>query len=55
MSYHVTVSPNAILDIQLAIDYYDDQQLGLGLKFEAYLNEYILGLEKKCLLPNSIR
>lgn len=44
--YFVLLEPEAILDIQEAIDYYDLQQVGLGKKFEKELNEYLLKLEK---------
>jgi|SRR5690554_3993848 len=45
MTYSVIIDPNAIHDIQKAIDYYDERQLGLGLKFETELNKHILALE----------
>lgn len=46
MNYQILISPLAIQDIQQAIDYYDEQQLGLGEKFESALNEYLQVLKK---------
>lgn len=46
MVYKIVISPLAINDIQQAIDYYDEQQPGLGEKFESALNEYLLVLRK---------
>jgi hypothetical protein len=39
MAYTVTINDNALHDIQKAIDYYDDQQIGLGEKFEKDLKK----------------
>jgi len=36
--FEVLIEPEAIQDIQAGIDYYDDVQLGLGLKFEHSVN-----------------
>jgi toxin ParE1/3/4 len=44
--FSVNIDPRAIQDIQKAIDYYDEQQIGLGRKFESSLNKYIASLEK---------
>ncbi|MBC9798432.1 hypothetical protein [Sinomicrobium weinanense] len=46
MAYSVIVEPVAIQDIQEAIDYYDEQQPGLGEKFEAVLNKHLIALKK---------
>lgn len=35
MSYTLLIDSNAIQNIQKGIDYYDEQQIGLGVKFEA--------------------
>jgi toxin ParE1/3/4 len=47
MSYNIVINPQVIADIQLAIDYYEEQQDGLGIKFEEYLNKQILKLQKQ--------
>lgn len=46
MVYKVVIDPRAFLDIQKAVDYYDEQQPGLGRKFEKTLNRHLLTLEK---------
>lgn len=46
MKFTLELDPRAINDIQEAIDYYDEQLIGLGEKFEAYLNKYIKSLAK---------
>jgi len=46
MAFSIYVDPKAIWDIQEAIDYYDEQQPGLGARFEATLNQHLLLLEK---------
>lgn len=46
MSYSIEIAPGAIQDIQEAIDYYEEQQIGLGEKFEYVLNKQIQRLEK---------
>ncbi len=38
MPYKFTVTPSALLDLQLGIEYYDRQEFGLGRKFEAHIN-----------------
>lgn len=45
MAYEVIILPIAITDVQNAVDYYDEQSLGLGEKFEAELNEFLISLE----------
>jgi toxin ParE1/3/4 len=49
MKFTLELDPRAIQDIQEAIDYYDEQVLGLGEKFEAYLSKYIKSLTKNPL------
>lgn len=46
MIYSVVIDPRAIQEIQQTIDYYDEQQTGLGEKFEAALNQRLITLEK---------
>ncbi len=46
MSYSTILDPRALFDIQEAIDYYEDQEPGLGERFESALNQSILMLEQ---------
>ncbi len=46
MAFTAFVDRRAIQDIQQAIDYYEEQQPGLGERFEAHLNEYLAKLEQ---------
>lgn len=46
MAYCILTETDAILDIQEIIDYYDEQQTGLGEKFESTLNKHLLILQK---------
>lgn len=46
MAFSIVIDPRAIRDIQEAIDYYDEQQAGLGLRFEVSLNQQLLILKK---------
>ena len=46
MKFILELDPRAIKDIQEAIDYYDEQLISLGEKFETYLNKYIKSLSK---------
>lgn len=46
MKFDLELDPRAIHDVQEAIDYYDEQLIGLGEKFEAYFNKYIKTLAK---------
>lgn len=46
MSFRVAVGPQALADIQQAIDYYEEQQTGLGIDFENVLNDHLNRLEK---------
>jgi hypothetical protein len=55
MSFTLVIDPRAIRDIQEAIDCYDEQQAGLGARFEAALNKPLLTLEKKSILPYPIQ
>ena len=47
MSYAVVIDPLAIQDIQQAIEYYDAQQTGLGLRFEAALDKHLTTKESQ--------
>lgn len=49
MTYTLVIDSRAIQDVQEAIDYYDNQQVGLGKRFEAVLNKSLLLLEKNPL------
>jgi len=44
--FSILIEPDAFLDIQSAIDYYEEAQIGLGKKFEDTLNHFFLKLEK---------
>jgi len=46
MAYSVVIDPVALQDIQQGIDYYDDQQIGFGEKFEAAVNKQLISLER---------
>ena len=46
MAFTLVIDPRAIQDIQGAIDFYDEQQAGLGQRFEATVNKHLLTLEK---------
>ena len=41
VKYNVVFQPRAIFEIQNSVDYYDEQQLGLGEEFYNELFEYI--------------
>jgi len=45
-AYSIIIEPQALHDIQNAIDYYDNKQPGLGLRFENLLNEQLRILQK---------
>lgn len=49
MTYTIFIDIRAIIDIQKAIDYYDEQQVGLGEIFESTLHSHIQTLEKNPL------
>lgn len=46
MKYSLVLDPRVLEDIQKAIDYYDEQKQGLGLKFEAELNAHFKSILK---------
>lgn len=46
MAYNIALDPAAILDLQKAIDYYDEQQPGLGKKFENVVAKHFAALTK---------
>lgn len=46
MAFRIIIDPDAIHDIQGIINYYDEQQTGLGEKFESVLNKHLLTLHK---------
>jgi toxin ParE1/3/4 len=50
MHFVVVIDPLAIGDVQEAIDYYDEQSIGLGKRFEIELNNHLSILEKNPLL-----
>jgi toxin ParE1/3/4 len=41
MAFEVEIDPIALQDIQGAIDYYDEQQIGLGEKFEKSVTQHL--------------
>jgi toxin ParE1/3/4 len=41
MKYSIVFQPRAILEIQNSVDYYDEQQLGLGETFYNEVFEYV--------------
>lgn len=46
------LEPQALVDIQEAIEYYDEQQVGLGKRFETALNKHFSLLESKPYFQN---
>jgi len=46
MAFKIKIEPEARLDIQEAVDWYNKQQKGLGKKFHADLLKYIDSLTK---------
>ena len=46
MKFQLSLDKRAIADIQYAIDYYNEQSLGLGEKFEKYLDKYLVSLSR---------
>lgn len=46
MSYIIKVTPTAFNDLQKAIDYYNEQQKGLGKKFNLAIREIFAQLKK---------
>jgi toxin ParE1/3/4 len=46
MSFTVVIEKRALKDVQKAIDYYDEQQVGLGKKFKNDLDKHITAISK---------
>ena len=46
MSFSVLIDKRAIKDLQQAISYYDDQQIGLGKRFADEVDNYIVILSE---------
>jgi plasmid stabilization system protein ParE len=46
MAYKIDLDSAAIHDLQKAIDYYDEQQPGLGKKFEITIDNHFSSLSK---------
>ncbi len=46
MKFNVVIEPRALRDIQDAINYYDEQQVGLGEKFKRAFDKHISYLYK---------
>lgn len=46
MLFEIIIDPRAIQDIQDAINYYDEKQIGLGEKFLNALDKHLHTLEK---------
>ncbi len=46
MSFSIAILPSALNDIQKAIEYYDEQQIGISEKFESEVNQLFLSLQK---------
>ena len=44
--FKVIILPKALSNIQDAVDYYDEQQIGLEERFKNYLNTYIVALQE---------
>ena len=51
--YKVVLDPRASNDVQQVIDYYEDQALGLGRKFDSALHEHLVFLTHS-LLPKAV-
>lgn len=45
MSFVLLIGKQAWLDVQMAIDYYENQQRGLGIKFETTLNDHLVSFK----------
>lgn len=52
VNFEVIILPTALQDVQDAVDYYDNQSIGLGEKFEAELNEFLIALEYNPFFQN---
>lgn len=46
MAFTVVIETRALKDAQKAIDYYDEQQVGLGEKFNTALDKHITAITK---------
>ena len=46
MAYKVVIEPRALLDAKQAINYYDEQLIGLGDKFNEALDKHISAIQK---------
>jgi toxin ParE1/3/4 len=46
MRFKIELDPLAIKDLQTAIDYYEEQQRGLGSKFETTVDKHFAALSK---------
>ena len=46
MPFKVQLESNVIIDLQKAIDYYDEQKVGLGKRFEKTINKHFISLVK---------
>ncbi len=51
MLFSIAILSSGLSDIQKAIDYYEEQQIGISQKFESELNLLFLSLQKKSVLP----
>ena len=52
MKFTIILDTRAIHDIQEAIDYYDEKQIGLGIKFENHLDTYFKSISKNPFYQN---
>lgn len=41
MSFSIFLDPRAVEDIQESIDYYEEQEIGLGKRFEEHLDKHL--------------
>ncbi|MDR9408860.1 MAG: hypothetical protein RI573_08440 [Balneolaceae bacterium] len=55
MSFSIFLDPRAVEDIQESIDYYEEQEIGLGKRFEEHLDKHLSILKRESLLPGAIR
>jgi toxin ParE1/3/4 len=46
MAFKVVLDPRAIEDIQESIDFYEDQEPGLGKRFESLLHHHLTTISK---------
>lgn len=46
MGYSILLDPRAVQEIREAMDYYNEQQAGLGQRFETELNKHLQKLQK---------